>query len=85
MKVMWAYFDNKLLLHMFYLLLYSYVSSVASSPLYPSSCQSQGQFNLSGMHKAGDVVLGGLFGMHFVSVFPDLSFTSQPQQPTCHR
>ncbi|XP_045929686.1 extracellular calcium-sensing receptor-like [Micropterus dolomieu] len=36
------------------------------------------------MHKAGDVVLGGLFEIHLFSVFPDLSFTSEPQQPTCH-
>ncbi|XP_034083749.1 extracellular calcium-sensing receptor-like [Gymnodraco acuticeps] len=36
------------------------------------------------MHKAGDVVLGGLFEIHFFSVFPDLSFTSKPQQPICH-
>ncbi|XP_059187567.1 extracellular calcium-sensing receptor-like [Centropristis striata] len=36
------------------------------------------------MHKAGDVVLGGLFEIHFFSVFPDLSFTSEPQQPSCH-
>ncbi|XP_074496754.1 extracellular calcium-sensing receptor-like [Sebastes fasciatus] len=36
------------------------------------------------MHKAGDVVLGGLFQINFFSVFPDLSFTSEPQQPTCH-
>ncbi|XP_074496742.1 extracellular calcium-sensing receptor-like [Sebastes fasciatus] len=36
------------------------------------------------MHKTGDVVLGGLFQIHFFSVFPDLSFTSEPQQPTCH-
>ncbi|XP_070825802.1 extracellular calcium-sensing receptor-like [Chaetodon trifascialis] len=36
------------------------------------------------MHKAGDVVLGGLFQVHFFSVFPDLSFTSEPQPPTCH-
>ncbi|KAM9318199.1 extracellular calcium-sensing receptor-like [Pholidichthys leucotaenia] len=36
------------------------------------------------MHKAGDVVLGGLFQIHFFSVFPDLSFTSEPQQPTCN-
>ncbi|TWW77095.1 Extracellular calcium-sensing receptor [Takifugu flavidus] len=42
------------------------------------------QFNLSGMHRAGDVVLGGLFEIHFFSVFPDLSFSSKPQQPTCH-
>ncbi|XP_071396847.1 extracellular calcium-sensing receptor-like [Centroberyx affinis] len=36
------------------------------------------------MHKAGDVVLGGLFQVHFFSVFPELSFTSEPQQPSCH-
>ncbi|KAM9358875.1 extracellular calcium-sensing receptor-like [Symphorus nematophorus] len=36
------------------------------------------------MHKAGDVVLGGLFQAHFFSVFPDLSFDSEPQQPSCH-
>ncbi|KAM8769828.1 extracellular calcium-sensing receptor-like [Acanthopagrus schlegelii] len=36
------------------------------------------------MHKAGDVVLGGLFEIHLFSVFPDLSFTSEPQQPTCY-
>ncbi|KAM9359543.1 extracellular calcium-sensing receptor-like [Symphorus nematophorus] len=65
-----------------YFMLNSYFSSAVSSPLY--SCRLQGQFDLNGMHKAGDVVLGGLFGMHFISVFPDLSFTSEPQQPTCH-
>ncbi|XP_071352708.1 extracellular calcium-sensing receptor-like [Trachinotus anak] len=36
------------------------------------------------MHKAGDVVLGGLFEMNFFSTYPDLSFTSQPKPPTCH-
>ncbi|KAL3991740.1 actin-binding protein anillin [Sarotherodon galilaeus] len=44
----------------------------------------QGQFHLNEMHKTGDVVLGGLFQVHFFSSVPDLSFTSQPQQPTCH-
>nr|XP_046245301.1 extracellular calcium-sensing receptor-like [Scatophagus argus] len=36
------------------------------------------------MRKPGDLVLGGLFQIHFFTVFPDLSFTSEPQQPTCH-
>ncbi|XP_013771507.1 extracellular calcium-sensing receptor-like [Pundamilia nyererei] len=55
-----------------------------SSSLFPSSCQLQGQFNLNRMQKSGDVILGGLFPVHFFSSIPDLSFTSQPQQPSCH-
>ncbi|XP_026220498.1 extracellular calcium-sensing receptor-like [Anabas testudineus] len=35
------------------------------------------------MHKDGDVILGGLFEIHFFAVFPDLSFTSEPKQPVC--
>ncbi|XP_076002189.1 extracellular calcium-sensing receptor-like [Genypterus blacodes] len=35
------------------------------------------------MHKPGDVVLGGLFEVHFSSVFPELSFTAEPHQPSC--
>ncbi|XP_038548430.1 extracellular calcium-sensing receptor-like [Micropterus salmoides] len=69
---------------MYFMLLCSYFSSAVSSLLSSSSCRIQGQFHLNGMHKAGDVFLGGLFGIHFFSVFPDMSFTSEPQQPTCH-
>ncbi|KAM4742034.1 extracellular calcium-sensing receptor-like [Anableps anableps] len=36
------------------------------------------------MNKAGDLMLGGLFQVHFFSVFPDQSFTAEPQQLTCH-
>nr|XP_046245302.1 extracellular calcium-sensing receptor-like [Scatophagus argus] len=36
------------------------------------------------MHKPGDVVLGGLFPIHLFSVFPDLSFTLEADQPTCY-
>uniref|UniRef100_A0A3P9B3X5 Extracellular calcium-sensing receptor-like n=1 Tax=Maylandia zebra TaxID=106582 RepID=A0A3P9B3X5_9CICH len=43
-----------------------------------------GFFHLNSMQKSGDLILGGLFEVHFFSIFPDLSFTSEPQQPTCH-
>ncbi|XP_070761763.1 extracellular calcium-sensing receptor-like [Enoplosus armatus] len=35
------------------------------------------------MHKPGDVILGGLFEVHYTSVFPELTFTSQPNQLSC--
>ncbi|KAM9359540.1 extracellular calcium-sensing receptor-like [Symphorus nematophorus] len=72
------------MLLLMYFMLYSCFTSAVSSPLYSPSCQLQGQFHLNGMHKDGDVILGGLFQAHFFSVLPDLSFTSEPQQPTCH-
>uniref|UniRef100_A0A3B4HC94 Extracellular calcium-sensing receptor-like n=1 Tax=Pundamilia nyererei TaxID=303518 RepID=A0A3B4HC94_9CICH len=67
-----------------FVLLYSYFSHTIPSSLFPSSCQLQEQFNLNRMQKSGEVILGGLFPVHFFSSIPDLSFTSQPQQPTCH-
>ena len=81
---MWAFLDIKLFLLIYFTLLYSYFSFAVPFPLNSSSCRLQGQFHLNGMHKAGDVVLGGLFEIHFFSVFSDLAFTSVPQQPTCH-
>ncbi|KAM9318704.1 extracellular calcium-sensing receptor-like [Pholidichthys leucotaenia] len=35
------------------------------------------------MHKPGDVVLGGLFEVHYTSVFPEHTYSSKPQQPLC--
>uniref|UniRef100_A0A3B5LSM0 Receptor ligand binding region domain-containing protein n=1 Tax=Xiphophorus couchianus TaxID=32473 RepID=A0A3B5LSM0_9TELE len=80
MIVMYSRKDKILLL----LLLHLFCSHCSSPPTRPPSCRSQGQFHLSGMHKTGDVILGGLFEINFFSVFPDLSFTSEPQHPTCH-
>ncbi|XP_074535401.1 extracellular calcium-sensing receptor-like [Halichoeres trimaculatus] len=35
------------------------------------------------MHKPGDVVLGGLFEVHYTSKFTELTFTSEPEQYSC--
>uniref|UniRef100_I3JYY9 Extracellular calcium-sensing receptor-like n=1 Tax=Oreochromis niloticus TaxID=8128 RepID=I3JYY9_ORENI len=56
-----------------------YFSSVISSSQFSLSCQLQGQFDLNGMYKTGDVILGGLFQIHFFSSVAIQSFTSQPQ------
>ncbi|KAM9359530.1 extracellular calcium-sensing receptor-like [Symphorus nematophorus] len=35
------------------------------------------------MHKPGDVILGGLFEVHYSSVFPERTYTSEPLQASC--
>uniref|UniRef100_A0A8C6KEW0 Extracellular calcium-sensing receptor-like n=1 Tax=Nothobranchius furzeri TaxID=105023 RepID=A0A8C6KEW0_NOTFU len=56
------------------------VSAAKSS----TSCFLQRKFHLNGMHKAGDVVLGGLFRAHYFPISPDRSFNSEPEQLTCY-
>ncbi|XP_076002403.1 extracellular calcium-sensing receptor-like [Genypterus blacodes] len=73
---MWAVFHISMLLC-------HYIAPTLSSSI-SSSCQLQGQFKLNGMHKAGDVVLGGLFPVQFMSAFSELLFISKPEDPTCH-
>ncbi|XP_064841428.1 extracellular calcium-sensing receptor-like [Oncorhynchus masou masou] len=48
-----------------------------------SSCRLREHFSLNGMYQKGDVILGGLFEVHYFTVFPELSFTSEPQQLYC--
>ena len=63
-----------------YLLLFSSFSPLSSS----SSCELQAQFNRNRIYKPGDLVLGAVFDIHLSSVFPDLSFTSEQQDPICY-
>ena len=58
-------------------------SSLMSSTV-PFYCTLQRNFNLNGMHKFGDVILGGIFEIHFFTAFSKLHFTSEPNDPICH-
>ena len=53
------------------------------SSCLPSVCKLRKKFHLNKMHKPGDVLLGGLFEVHYTSDFPERTFTSEPQQPLC--
>ena len=78
-------FPNVFLLLYVYLILIllSYPCFFTESSSLFSSCKLRRQFYLNGMHKPGDVILGGLFEVHYTSVFPDWTFSSEPRQPSC--
>ncbi|XP_038548289.1 extracellular calcium-sensing receptor-like isoform X1 [Micropterus salmoides] len=80
--VMGRFIIKYLLLCVYLFLIYSSLFFSESSPLSPS-CKLRRRFNLNGMHKAGDVILGGLFEVHYSFIFPELTFTSEPHQPNC--
>ena len=84
MAVMGPFLDTFFSFHGFSLLIMfpsSLFSSESSS--HSSSCKIRRQFYLNGMHKPGDVILGGLFEVHYTSVFPELTFTSEPTKLSC--
>uniref|UniRef100_A0A8C5CT79 G-protein coupled receptors family 3 profile domain-containing protein n=1 Tax=Gadus morhua TaxID=8049 RepID=A0A8C5CT79_GADMO len=56
------------------LFLVSFSSHMSSKG--PFSCISKRQFNLNGMHKFGDVILGGIFTFNFFTESSELYFTS---------
>ncbi|XP_068173684.1 extracellular calcium-sensing receptor-like [Antennarius striatus] len=64
-------------------LILSFFLSTHIDIAFTSSCKLWNTFFLNQMHKPGDVVLGGLFNVHHKSDFPNLTFTSKPQQHSC--
>ncbi|XP_071353279.1 extracellular calcium-sensing receptor-like [Trachinotus anak] len=81
-EVMGEFLGTYLLLCVSIILCFSSSLCSVSSSL-PSSCKLRRKFHLNEMHKPGDVVLGGLFEVHYTSIFPEWTFTSEPQQPSC--
>uniref|UniRef100_A0A8C4H0Z3 G-protein coupled receptors family 3 profile domain-containing protein n=2 Tax=Dicentrarchus labrax TaxID=13489 RepID=A0A8C4H0Z3_DICLA len=79
-----AFLDTYILLCVYLIsVCVSFSSLYFASSSFPSSCKLRKKFNLNEVHKPGDVVLGGLFEVHYSSVFPERTFTSEPQQPIC--
>ncbi|XP_050991313.1 LOW QUALITY PROTEIN: extracellular calcium-sensing receptor-like [Labeo rohita] len=69
-----------------YIFLYlSFNGISADSILKSGTCQLQGRFKLNGMYQDGDFILGGLFHVHFFTVFPELSFRTEPEPPYCEK
>uniref|UniRef100_A0A3P8VXJ5 Extracellular calcium-sensing receptor-like n=1 Tax=Cynoglossus semilaevis TaxID=244447 RepID=A0A3P8VXJ5_CYNSE len=75
-------FLDRTVMLILYPLFFCYFSAISFQQ--SSSCNLLGQFHLNGIHQSGDVVFGGIFKVHFFSTFPDMSFTSEPQQPVCY-
>ncbi|XP_077050153.1 extracellular calcium-sensing receptor-like [Siphateles boraxobius] len=57
----------------------------AASIVRSGTCQIQGCFKFNGMYQDGDVILGGLFEVNFFTVFPELSFRTEPEPPYCEK
>ncbi|XP_015227874.1 PREDICTED: extracellular calcium-sensing receptor-like isoform X2 [Cyprinodon variegatus] len=79
---MGALFIKYLLMNVYQFLIYSSFFFSESSFL-SSSCKLLRKFYLNGLHKPGDVILGGLFEVHYSSSFSEQTFISVPQQPSC--
>ncbi|XP_039608917.1 extracellular calcium-sensing receptor-like [Polypterus senegalus] len=47
------------------------------------ACKLQRKFTFNGLYQKGDIMLGGIFAVHFRSVAPDLSYRFQPEQWKC--
>ncbi|XP_048025563.1 extracellular calcium-sensing receptor-like isoform X1 [Megalobrama amblycephala] len=66
-------------LNIFLYLSFYYISAA----LISDSCQLQERFQLNGMYKNGDFIIGGLFEVQHLKVFPELGFRTEPELPQC--
>ena len=68
------------------------LSSISASPLpgsttqpsTPPPCSTHGAFQLPGFQAAGDLMIGGIFPLHYRVELPITNYTSVPQKAQCH-
>ncbi|XP_050958533.1 extracellular calcium-sensing receptor-like [Labeo rohita] len=64
--------------------LYLLFNCITAASIFRSgTCQLQRRFRLNGVYQDGDVILGGLFEVHFFTMFPEQSFRIEPEEPYC--
>ncbi|XP_051580753.1 extracellular calcium-sensing receptor-like [Myxocyprinus asiaticus] len=64
------------------LLLLLYLSVVVSTSL-DNSCWRLGDFNSPALEQDGDIVIGGLFPLHYIAPEPDHTYSELPQHQEC--
>lgn len=47
------------------------------------TCKLLEKFNLYGVHEDGDIIIGGLFPIHFSVSAPELSYKAKPEDLWC--
>ncbi|XP_041120485.1 extracellular calcium-sensing receptor-like [Polyodon spathula] len=71
-------------LHLFFILaLLSPVVEPTPGKTTEAACTLQGNFELPGLLEDGDVIIGGLFPMHYRVVVPELNYTYKPAASAC--
>ncbi|XP_048460687.1 extracellular calcium-sensing receptor-like isoform X2 [Rhincodon typus] len=69
---------------MHYWFLLVVISAIAVAwPNNEQACKRWGRFDLLGLSKDGDVMLGGIFSFHYHVEYPDLSFSNHPGPAKC--
>uniref|UniRef100_A0A8C4SLE9 Extracellular calcium-sensing receptor-like n=1 Tax=Erpetoichthys calabaricus TaxID=27687 RepID=A0A8C4SLE9_ERPCA len=68
----------KCIFHYFLFLLLEF----SAASLEPT-CNIKEQFEMQGLYKKGDIIIGGIFEVSFKAILPDLSFHSKPERWKC--